>query len=375
MRIAIVAREIVAMTGMAAIVLEHTRRFATHGAEVHLFAERLDVARIREAGGVPHALPTFPVGRHFKRRVFAWSAARAVRRAHCDLVWGQGDILDQDVLSMHNCVHAAHEAVHGRPLSARSSVGALHARILREHRFTRMIANSALMKDDVVRRFGVPEGDVSAIHPGYDPRRFRPQDRAALGAPLRRELGLAESTVLIGLVTSGDFAKRGLDRLLEAVRLVSAPVRERTRLVVVGRDTRWRPRADLARVAEGATFLPPAPEVERVYHALDVLVHPALFEEFGMTVQEAMACGVPVVTSARVGASELLQRVAPERVLEAPEPHAIARALEPLVLDPSERALASTASLEACADSSWDANFRATRRVLDLARARSASAV
>src|SRR5262245_48735746 len=152
MRIAIVAREIIAMTGMAAIVLEHTRRFTSLGVEVHLFAERLDAAGIREAGGVPHPLPALPVGRHFKRQLFSWSATRALRRARCDLVWGQGDLLDQDLLSLHNCVHAAHEAVHGRPLPARSSVGALHARILREHRFTRTIANSALMKRDIVQR-------------------------------------------------------------------------------------------------------------------------------------------------------------------------------------------------------------------------------
>jgi glycosyltransferase involved in cell wall biosynthesis len=150
--------------------------------------------------------------------------------------------------------------------------------------------------------------------------------------------------------------------------LLAPDARARVRLVIVGHDTRWRPRPDLASVAERATFLPPVKDIERLYHALDVVVHPAPFEEFGMTVLEAMACGLPVVTSAAVGAAELLRRVDPERVLPAPDPHAIARTLEPLVLDPSERARASAASLAASRDHAWDANFAATRRCLETVR-------
>ena len=67
-----------------------------------------------------------------------------------------GDLLDQDLLSLHNCVHAAHEAATGRHLPARDAVGRMHALQLSQRRFRLLAATSRLMKDDVARRFGVP---------------------------------------------------------------------------------------------------------------------------------------------------------------------------------------------------------------------------
>ena len=146
------------------------------------------------------------------------------------------------------------------------------------------------------------------IHPGFSQSRFRPQDWP-LGAPLRRELGMAEGEILLGLVTSGDFVKRGVALFLKAVGGLREELRSKLHVLIVGREKDLEPYRRLAGEAglgERARFLAPRPEVERIYHALDLMVHPALFEEFGQSVQEAMACGVPVVTSARVGAAELL---------------------------------------------------------------------
>ncbi len=365
-RIAIAARQVAGLTGLTGIVLEHARRLAALGWEVHVFAERLEPERIRATGSEPHRVAVWPLGRQLKRRFFARAASRAARAARSDLVWGHGDLLDQDVLSLHNCVHAAHEAVHGRPLPARSGVGALHARVLRERRFRRLIANSELMKRELTGRFGVPEEAVTVVHPGYDPARFRPEERAALGPETRRRLGVTDEEVLVGLVTSGDFAKRGVDRLLAALALLSPQARRRVRAVVVGHDSRWRPAGGRER-AQGVRFLPPVRDVERVYHALDLLVHPALLEEFGMSVLEAMACGVPVVTSARVGAAELLRAAAPRAVLESPRPEAIAHHLEALALDPERRRRLGAQCREACRGHTWDESCAATRRCLEAA--------
>lgn len=370
-RLAIAARQIGGLSGMTGIVLEHTHRLGASGWEVHLFAERLDARRIRAAGGVPHTVPRWPWGRHANRRFFAWACQRALRGGCFDLVWGQGDLLAQDVLSLHNCVHAAHEAVHAAPLPPSSGVGALHERVLRERRFRLLIANSNLTAREVEQRFGVPPGMVRVVYPGYDAARFHPAGREALGAPLRGELGIAADEVLVGLVTSGDFAKRGVKPFLEALSLLPEEVRRRTRAVVVGHESRleaYREAAARAGVTERVRFLEPMAHVERCYHALDVCVHPALYEEFGMTVLEAMACGVPVLTSARVGASELLAAEAPDLVLAGPEPRALAEQLARLVRDEALRRTWSACGLRASRGRDWDANFQATRACLESLR-------
>ncbi len=52
---------------------------------------------------------------------------------------------------------------------------------------------------------------VVVQHPGFRAARFNPSRAAELRASARRELGVAPDAPLVGLITSGDFEKRGLD--------------------------------------------------------------------------------------------------------------------------------------------------------------------
>ncbi len=366
-RLAVASRIVDGVTGTTTTILEHTRRLAALGWEVHVFGEAVDEKRIVQAGGVARRVVGFPWGSYVKRRLFSWQFSRAMRGQSYDIVWGHGDTLEQDVLSLHNCVHLAHEEIRGEPLPEGSGVGKLHAEILSGRKFKILIANSELMKADAVSRFGIPPESVRVIHPGFNPSRFRPQDWP-LGAPLRRELGLAEGEILLGLVTSGDFVKRGVGLLLRAVGGLRPELRDKLHVLIVGREKDLEPYRRLAGEAglgERARFLAPRPEVERIYHALDLMVHPALFEEFGQSVQEAMACGVPVVTSERVGAAELLARdcEARRRLMPRSTEEGVRAALENALGDPALRRRLAEDGIQACRDNSWDRNFRLTSEI------------
>lgn len=368
-RVAIAARTLAGLTGTETTVFEHARRFTALGWEVHLFAERLDSERARACGALPHKLPRWPWGSRLKRRLFAWLFERAASDERFDLVCGHGDTLSQDVLSLHNCVHAAHEAVFGTPLPGSSGPGWMHSRILRAGRFRLLVANSGLMKREVCARFGVPQEKVLVVHPGHDPARFRPEDRAALGPAARKELGVPEGAFLAGLITSGDFKKRGVALFLEALARLAPPIKERLHVLVLGSESRLGPYRGLAAgtgLGERIRFLPPTPKVERFYHALDAYCHPALYEEFGQSVQEALACGAPVLTSRRVGASELLGGSAYESLLpEAPSAERLCADLERLVRDAGLRRSLAEAGPKAVRENSWDSNFRKTRALYE----------
>ena len=115
-RLAIASRIVDGVTGTTTTILEHTRRLAALGWEVVVFGEAVDEKRIGQAGGVARRLVGFPWGSYVKRRLFSWQFNRAIRGEKFDILWGHGDTLDQDVLSLHNCVHLAHEEIHGAPL-------------------------------------------------------------------------------------------------------------------------------------------------------------------------------------------------------------------------------------------------------------------
>lgn len=365
-RIAIVCRQVSGVTGTTTTILEHCRRFKKLGWQVHVYGEDIEADRIKTYGAIAHSIvrpPKWLLGSFVKRRLFNWLFERSLRAEKFDLVCGHGDTLAQDILSLHNCVHAAHEAVHGRPLPENSSVGRFHARILGERKFTTLVANSHMMKDEVSRRFGVPGEKITVIYPGHDPERFRACDRAELGLPARRELGLGPDGILVGLITSGDFIKRGVGIFLEALGRLSPQAKSKIHILIIGRESRlafYRAKAGETGLGEKIRFLAPSPRVERYYHALDVYVHPALYEEFGQSVQEAMACGVPVLTSARVGAAELFKGKARELLLEQPEAAALAERLERLIEDASLRRHYAQEGILAVQANTWEDNFKAT---------------
>jgi UDP-glucose:(heptosyl)LPS alpha-1,3-glucosyltransferase len=352
-RVAVAARRVEGLSGAARMIIEHARRLSRRDWEVHVFAEKLDKSSLLEAGAVPHWVPAWPWGSWMKRRAFAAAAEGMTKKF--DLVHGHGDLLDQDVLSLHNCVHAAHEAVHGSPLPASDAVGRMHALQLEGGRFRALVANSELMKADVTRRFRVPPEKIRVIYPGFDSCRFNPGGRTDFGGVTRAELGVKAGELLYGLVTSGDFEKRGLKAFLRAFAAV-ARRRPEARALVVGKESRPGPYLALARelgIADRVVLRDPVPEVWRFYHALDVYVHPAKWEEFGMSVLEALACGLPVVTGASVGAAELLTGEARDFVLADPSGAALEAAMLSFA-DADKRVRVGASGPAAALPCAWD---------------------
>lgn len=364
-RVAIAARRVSGLSGAARMIVEHARRLSAGGWEVEVFAEKLDRKALVEAGATPRWVPAWPWGSWAKRRAFAAAAGRMTRGF--DLVHGHGDLLEQDALSLHNCVHAAHEARHGTPLPASDAVGRMHALQLAERRFRILIANSKLMKDDVERRFGVPPELVTVIYPGYDSCRFNAGGRPDFGPAMRAELGVKDDEVLFGLVTSGDFEKRGLRPFLKAFAAVAREL-PRAKALVVGKETRPGPyKALVAELGLGARvlFRDPVPEVWKYYHALDAYVHAAAWEEFGMTVLEALACGVPVIAGEKTGASELLRGDQRGFVLPVPDEAALTRAMLELGRDAGLRARLGALGPAAAVSCGWDRGAAALGALYD----------
>jgi UDP-glucose:(heptosyl)LPS alpha-1,3-glucosyltransferase len=358
-RLALASRRVEGLSGAVRLILEEARTATGAGWHADVYSEKLDAAAIRSIGAHPHRVPRWPWGSWLKRRAFAALAGR-MARGH-DVVHGHGDLLSQDLLSLHNCVHAAHEAATGKPLPPGDAVGRLHSLQLSRRRFRLLAANSRLMKNDVISRFGVPAEMVEVVYPGFDPERFRAGDRVKYGAALREELGLTVDQTLFGLITSGDFEKRGVAPFLKAFAQALHEV-PTARALIVGKEARPGPYLKLAadlRIADKVFFRTPIPEVERLYHGIDIYVHAAKWEEFGMTVLEALACGLPTITGAKAGASELLAGPARDFVLADLSPEALAAAMSRLGRDLRLRSRLSSSAPAAAAPFTLGAHGRA----------------
>jgi len=183
-----------------------------------------------------------------------------------------------------------------------------------------------------------------------DLARFHPAHRTTLGAAARRALGLADGARMCAAVGSG-FARKGFDLLLRLWR--EAPPAD-TALVVVGDDERLaRYRREAAALGGRVRVTGPRPDVEAVLAAADVACLPSRQEAFGNVVLEACAAGVPVVTTRRTGAAELLGGPLAALVVDDPEDlAALGRALAH-ALGPAHDALARAARARA-EEFPWD---------------------
>lgn len=204
-----------------------------------------------------------------------------------------------------------------------------------------VICNSGMVRDDIVRRFGVAEDLLHVVHNGVDLAHFHPQLRTRHRAEMRARLGVAEDTPLILYVGSG-FARKGVPQLLLAMtRLRHADAVA----VIVGKDKHQRRMQALAArlgLAQRVHFVGPQDDVRPWYGMADVFALPTLYDPFPNVVLEALACGLPVMTSASCGAAEILGDSPCGRVCDALDAAAQAEALDAL-LDADPDALARQA--------------------------------
>jgi UDP-glucose:(heptosyl)LPS alpha-1,3-glucosyltransferase len=362
-RIAIVYRCISGLSGVPGIILNHAHYLSDLGHRVTLIGEDLDKARIAQTGAQSILIRRWPLPKLRRLQRFTRQADKQIR--NFDFVVGHGHTIRQHVFHLHNCIRLAHEKIHGHPPHKQDFVMELQERMLMHAEFKFCIANSRLMQQELIRRYGLPQAKIQVVYPGSDLSRFKSADSVRYRHPVRQELGIAEATVVIGLITSGDFQKRGVDIAINAFAELPVACRRAAMLLIIGKsklDT-YRQMVDARGLNEQIRFLPPIPQVERYYQALDLYIHPARFEEFGLSVQEAMACGLPVIASRQVGAMELLPQAAWDLLPATLDVAELTWRMRALIEDEAMRRQWQEYSRQAVAGSSDAASFQ---RVLDV---------
>jgi len=210
---------------------------------------------------------------------------------------------------------------------------------------TPIAANSELVRSALIEHFGLSPQRVLVHRPGYQSERFVAASRAELSLRARQRLGIDASVPLVGFVTSGDFHKRGLDTFLSAAERIAATLPEVRFLVVGSRRLPEFAARHACFVQRKAFYVAKNRHPERWIAALDLFLYAARFEEFGMVVLEALALGVPVLTSRRVGAAECLPYEYQEWLASEPNADDLAQRALRLLADSESRERLVTAGV------------------------------
>jgi UDP-glucose:(heptosyl)LPS alpha-1,3-glucosyltransferase len=215
----------------------------------------------------------------------------------------------------------------------------LERMIFKGHRYRKVLAISELVKSNIMDNYHVPSDDIHVIYNGVDLEKFHPANRAKYRSGLRNSYGISESDFVVLFVGSG-FERKGLQYLIQAVEALSAPVS----VLIVGRGPEKKFR-DL-RKHQKIIFCGPQRDIERYYAASDIFVFPTIYEPFGNVHLEALASGLPVITTKNSGAAEIIEEGVNGFVVERPEDyHALAEKIRLLLNENTREAMSRNARL------------------------------
>ncbi len=293
----------------------------------------------------PHICDPAYVGALSRDWGFARAVGRAIGAAKMNLVQSYERVLTCDVYRPSDGVHATwlEERLKDAPATLKLRVAlspwhrytlAMERRLFASPWLRAVLCNSKMVRDDIRARFGLADDRLPVIYTGVDAEAFSPALREHR-EPLRARYRIPKDATTFLLVGSG-FRRKGVPAAIKALAELPAPAH----LIVVGDDRqgdRYKRMAREAGVRERITFAGAQADVSPFYGAADAFVFPTIYDAFPDAAMEAMASGLPVVTSTRSGAAELVDEHAAGFVCDSRDVAALAAYMRTL-LDADTRA-------------------------------------
>jgi UDP-glucose:(heptosyl)LPS alpha-1,3-glucosyltransferase len=166
---------------------------------------------------------------------------------------------------------------------------------------TKLLFLSPLQRKQYLDIYRIDPLRLTLLPPGIRRSFKAPVDAALTRTQLRKELGLPNDALLV-LQVGSSFRTKGVNRSLEALATLPSSLSERVHYINIGRDElfSWQQKAQQLGLNK-VSFLGGREDVQRYMLAADLLIHPSLSESAGMVLLEAIASGLPVLTTASCG--------------------------------------------------------------------------
>lgn len=278
--------------------------------------------------------PRFP--RFRRERRFAEAACERLAGEQGALVQSHERMPCCDIFRAGDGLHAAFIDHRARGMNAVSAAAlklhpfhrtviAIEREMFASARLKAVIVNSTMVADEIVERFGYPRAKLHLIPNGIDLQRFNPAARGQYRDAVRKQLGTDAARPVALFVGSG-YKRKGLDAAIAAVAKSGVDAE----FWVVGNDRRtdaYKQVAEHAGLDAGRfRLIGPVPDPVPYYAAADMLILPSIYDPFPSTVIEALACGLPVVTSTSCGARDAAGKLDPALVRDAYDVDGLAEA-------------------------------------------------
>ena len=227
-------------------------------------------------------------------------------------------------------------------------VAPLEKYALGPHCSQHVISISKGVEDDLSKEYGITN-NIHRIYHGVDLDKFHPSQKQTWRSGIRKEIGLTEETFLALFVGN---LKKGA---AVAIKAVSKVPEVHLALVSGSKNQHEKQLAQELGIGNRIHWVPMTKTVEIFFSAADCFVFPTVYEPFGMVISEAMASGLPVITSRSAGAADLITHGRDGYLLDEPwDEVGIARHLEDLMADPAKAAAMGMAARKTIEPYTWD---------------------
>ena len=384
--------------GCETYIADLARRLIADRHEVHIYACRWDARALAE-GIQFHEISTSWAPRPFKPWVFGSRCLQAMSQNKHDVTIGFDKTWGQDVLYPQGGLHAASSQhnlrKHANPFQrqfarlvkwfdiANWSYSLLERKQYLGNTPPAIVVNSNMVRDHFMRFYHVPPSQLHVVRSSIDPQRFAEQDRLKCRLEYREQCGIAPHEV-VGLFAAMNYYLKGLEPLLYATqRLFMRPEFVGNvppfKLMVVGHP-KARTYIDLAHrlgIQDVVRFVGYCHEMRNAYFAADFLVHPTFYDPCSLVVLEALACGLPIITTRFNGASELMHPSPPLQegyVVRDPHDHQELAWCLAQMLDPGRRHAFTQAARRTAGQWTFEQHYRQLMSVLTEAARRKQAA-
>ena len=312
-------------------------RLAAKGHHVYVFC----VNGVEAAGVTIVPLKTYSHPRWLRNLSFALAHRQAAGKVRPDVLLGYGNVFDLDVFQSHGGVHdvwiqreiASYEKGLLRVIKKvllKFNVNQIIQRKMEEYavetcRSKRMIAISDMVRDHFSSHYGIDKQHFDVVYNGVDIERFKPAADPLPGPAVKI------------LFSAGNFRLKGLGPLIRALGNVVRQGKD-VRLIVMGRGKKeyFRALIDQEKLGDLVTFTGEHSAPEDIYRQAHIFINPTYYDSYSLTTVEAMASGLPVITTRWAGASCF---VSPEEgyVINDPEDIGALSAAIIALTDPARR--------------------------------------
>lgn len=330
MKIALIHKKYTTHGGTERYMVGLSKFLVKKGYDVHVITGSIDESSKIEKINY-HLISAW--GKHLgiDKYIFAQSAKREVKKHNFDIIqsfsrFGFGDVirigggchqvfLDKYFASLENPLYKFKKKLEYKISFQDFFTRYYEAKDFKKGNYKKIVAVSQMVKDEIIKIYDVPENDIIVNHNGVDIDKFSPDNKHKFSQAIRKKHNLSKTDYVLLFLGTG-FKRKGLKYVLEALKNIG-----NAKLMIVGKGDidKFKSKAEELSVLDRCRFVGPVREVEKYYAAADVFVFPSIYDPCANVTLEAMASGLPVITTEDNGASGVIENGKNGFILNRPD--------------------------------------------------------